>query len=208
MLADVLKSAHSRTCGTRRRARDARRAMNILRDAAKSIECAITGEPVAEDALTLPTADLALVSHAIAEYGRILCASQSLGGADVDGEVTAEVTDARFKMVWALAHATNTKHNERAIQILEDPSVTFGESMNARDRAYLRAVAYYNSHDFDKAREAAYDAIKIDAECRQAHALRQAAEAALVRDGMVGVGLLSAAALATGAALLAAGSKR
>jgi len=186
--------------------------MNILRDAAKTIECAITGEPVAEDALTLPTADLALVSHAIAEYGRILCASQSLGGAGDAGDAgdasAAEVHDARFKMVWALAHASNVKHNERAVQILEDKSMEFGESMNARDRAYLRAVAYYNSQDYDKAREAAYDAIGIDAECRQAHALRQAAEAALMRDGMVGVGLLSAAALATGAALLASASKR
>ena len=42
--------------------------MNILRYAAKTIECAITGEPVAEDALTLPTADLALVSHAAPIY--------------------------------------------------------------------------------------------------------------------------------------------
>jgi len=179
--------------------------MNVLRDAARSIECAITGVPVAEDALTLPIADLATVSESIAEYGRILCDSKS-GASSAPTET--DVSAALFRMVWALAHSTNGKHNERAVQILEDEGAALGTACDARDRAYLRAVAHYNAQDYDKAREAAYEAISIDAECRQAHALRQAAEAALMRDGLVGVGLLSAAALAAGAALLAAGSRR
>lgn len=199
----------------------------LLRDVASAVERAVTGESSSSSAsISLPACDIAAVSEAIGEYGRILRASEDVVH---DGRETIEreLRAARFRVTWALAHAQTRAHNERAVQMLSRGATngaTSGEededderrwrreygdeNMPPRDGYYLLAVALYNSRDYEKARNAAFRALRLDPECRQAAALREASEEQLARDGLVGAGALAAAGLAILGAAAIAGSGR
>lgn len=201
-----------------------------LRDVASAVERAVTGESSSSASISLPACDVAAVSEAIGEYGRILRASEDVvarGGDDGRETIERELRAARFRVTWALAHAQTRAHNERAVQMLSRGATngaTSGEddedderrwrreygdeNMPPRDGYYLLAVALYNSRDYEKARTAAFRALRLDPECRQAAALREASEEQLARDGLVGAGALAAAGLAILGAAAIAGSGR
>ena len=184
--------------------------MDFLRDVANTVERAVTG--ASPRALDLPQCDVAFVSETIAEYGRILARSKDVVVRDADRATDAEVRRARFNMVWALCHSGVEDQLRRGTQMLERGAsnganaetttlearwrVEFGDAMEVRDGHYLRSVAYYGMKDYERAREAAFAALKCDPECRQAAALREASEEALARDGLVGAGAIAAAGLA------------
>ena len=190
--------------------------MNFVRDVARSLERTL-GISSADD-LDLRRTDVAAVSHALGELGRL----QSELSRAAPSVEASDVQKARFTATWTLAHSADARHNTRAIQMLESngrgeaESVErraerwrddFGEAATDRDLHYLRAVAHYNGRDYEKARAAAFDALRCDPECRQAADVREAAEEALARDGLVAAGEIAAVGLAViGAA--AATSKR
>jgi fission 1 protein len=187
--------------------------MDALRRVADSIERIVLGNASSSSSsssFALPQTDVDVVSDAVREYGETMSAHKN--GRATDEDVRA----ARFRMVWALAHAKEKRYNARAVQILtacveaerEDGwKEAFGESATQRDGYFLLACAKFNLKDFEGARESAFAALREDPECRQAAALREAAESALMRDGLIGAGALAATGLAViGAAALA--SKR
>lgn len=186
--------------------------MDTLRRVADSIERIVLGDASASTSFALPRTDVQVVSEAIRCYGETMAMRAHENGRASDEDVRA----ARFRMVWALAHAEEKRYNARAVQILtaceeaegEDGwKEAFGESATPRDGYFLLACAKYNVKDFEGARESAFAALRLDPECRQAAALREAAENALMRDGLIGAGALAATGLAViGAAALA--SKR
>lgn len=187
--------------------------MDTLRRVADSIERIVLGDASSSSASTsfaLPRTDVHVVSEAIRLYGETMRAHENGRASDED------VRAARFRMVWALAHAEEKRYNARAVQILtaceeaegeEAWKEAFGESATRRDGYFLSACAKFHVKDFEGARESAFAALREDPECRQAAALREAAENALMRDGLIGAGALAATGLAViGAAALA--SKR
>jgi fission 1 protein len=187
--------------------------MDTLRRVADSIERIVLGDASSSSASTsfaLPRTDVHVVSEAIRLYGETMRAHENGRASDED------VRAARFRMVWALAHAEEKRYNARAVQILtaweeaegeEAWKEAFGESATRRDGYFLSACAKFHVKDFEGARERAFAALREDPECRQAAALREAAENALMRDGLIGAGALAATGLAViGAAALA--SKR
>ena len=212
-----------------------RERMEYLRDVASAVERAVTGESSSSVSIALPACDVAAVSEAIGEYGRILRASEDVvarGGDDGRETIERALRAARFRVTWALAHAETRAHNERAVQMLSRGATNgaaratsdqveddedderrwrreYGdENMPLRDGYYLLAVALYNLRDYEKARAAAFRALRLDPECRQAAALREASEEELARDGLVGAGALAAAGLAILGAAAIAGSGR
>ena len=88
---------------------------------------------------------------------------------------------ARFRLAWALAHSKRSGDGTRAVELLREEGYAWGDTVQARDRRYITAVAQYNEGDYLAARTSAEDALRLDAGCRQAEALRVAAEDAIAR---------------------------
>ena len=83
-----------------------RERMEYLRDVASAVERAVTGESSSSVSIALPACDVAAVSEAIGEYGRILRASEDVvarGGDDGRETIERELRAARFRVTWALA---------------------------------------------------------------------------------------------------------
>ena len=117
---------------------------------------------------------------------------------------------ARFRLAWALAHSKAAGHATRAIELLRDRTYEWGDAVLPRDRRYITAVAHFNEGDYLSAKEAATDALRHDRECRQAEALKTAAEEKIARDGVIGVGAVSVGAAVIGGLIgaLASSSSR
>ena len=174
-----------------------RERMEYLRDVASAVERAVTGESSSSVSIALPARDVAAVSEAIGEYGRILRASEDVvarGGDDGRETIERELRAARFRVTWALAHAEIARaHNERAVQMLSRGATNgaaratsdqveddedderrwrreYGdENMPLRDGYYLLAVALYNLRGLRKgARGGVSRVTRLDPECRQA----------------------------------------
>lgn len=76
----------------------------------------------------------------------------------------------------------------------------------ARDRQYIAAVAHFNDGDYLAARDAANQALRIDAGCRQAEQLKVAAEDKIAKDGLIGIGAVGLGAAVLGGVLSALAS--
>lgn len=81
---------------------------------------------------------------------------------------------ARFRLAWALAHSKRAGDAARAVILLQEGSHRWGETVLARDRHYIVAVAHFNDGDYLAARTAADEALREDAACRQAETLKAA----------------------------------
>ena len=59
---------------------------------------------------------------------------------------------ARFRLAWALAHSRRSGDGERAVELLREEGYAWGDTVQARDRRYITAVAQYNEGDYLAAR--------------------------------------------------------
>ena len=93
---------------------------------------------------------------------------------------------------------------------MRDRTYEWGDAVLPRDRRYITAVAHFNEGDYLSAKEAATDALRHDRECRQAEALKTAAEEKIARDVVIGVGAVSVGAAVIGGLIgaLASSSSR
>ena len=124
-------------------------------------------------------------------------------------DTLAEQDAARFRLAWALAHSKREGDAARAVELLRDGTYDWGEAVKPRDRKYISAVAHFNEGDFLSARADAEAALRLDSGCRQADALRLAAEDAIARDGLIGLGAVGVGAAVLGGIVTAlATSKR
>lgn len=111
------------------------------------------------------------------------------------------------RLVWTLVHSTWASDARRGRELAEalaaDPAA---DPRAARDLLYLQAVAAHKLGDNVGARRLLAGLLADSPHCRQALALKAAADDAVVRDGLVGLGV--GAALLAGAAFLIAGVAR
>ncbi|EEH58110.1 uncharacterized protein MICPUCDRAFT_57361 [Micromonas pusilla CCMP1545] len=149
----------------------------------------------------LPETDMEMCLEADRAYAEVAASSSS--------DRAAQDT-ARFRLAWALAHSKAAGHATRAIELLRDRTYEWGDAVLPRDRRYITAVAHFNEGDYLSAKEAATDALRHDRECRQAEALKTAAEEKIARDGVIGVGAVSVGAAVIGGLIgaLASSSSR
>lgn len=115
---------------------------------------------------------------------------------------------ARFRLAWALAHSKRSGDGTRAVELLREEGYAWGDTVQKRDRRYITAVALYNEGDYLAARTSAEDALRHDAGCRQAEALRVAAEDAIARDGLIGIGAVGVGAAVLGGVVTALASAK
>ncbi|KAG2453270.1 hypothetical protein HYH02_002593 [Chlamydomonas schloesseri] len=143
----------------------------------------------------LPTVDLDLVEHADSEYRSIF----QTGSAE-------EVEAARFRLIWALAHSSQHRHQARGLELCRT-SLQGLKPPGDREYRYLAAVAAYKMGQYIEARRELAKLLQEQPGFRQAEFLRGLTEDAIVREGLLGVGIGAAVAGVALALLFGAGRK-
>mmetsp|Transcript_26288 Transcript_26288/g.44006 ORF Transcript_26288/g.44006 Transcript_26288/m.44006 type:complete len:150 (+) Transcript_26288:264-713(+) len=123
-----------------------------------------------------------------------------------DGAVTEELQEARFQLLWALAHSTKSADVQLAVTMLTEPP-TSNELPRTREYYYTLAVAQYRSHHYMDSRVTVTKALELAPSCHQCAALRDAALEAIAKDGMIGLGVI-AGGLAILGGILASSRRR
>lgn len=126
----------------------------------------------------LPVSDLEFVSQAQAEYDSLF----QTGTAD-------EVDSARHRLVWALVHSPHSKHQQRGLEICRLKLQDRSASASGREFRYFAAVACYNQGKYIEARREVSALLQESPEFRQADVLKGLIEDAIVKEGLVGVGI-------------------
>ncbi|KAJ6409085.1 hypothetical protein OIU84_008724 [Salix udensis] len=80
--------------------------------------------------------------------------------------------------------------------------------LKLREKLYLLAVGYYRSGDYSRSRELVEDCLKIEPEWRQAQSLKKAIEDRIKKDGMIGIGIATAAVGVVAGGIAAALARR
>ncbi|GIL64459.1 hypothetical protein Vafri_18375 [Volvox africanus] len=142
----------------------------------------------------LPSVDLDFVKHAEDEYHSIFNTGKS-----------EEVDAARFRLVWALVHSTHRGHQSRGLELCR---AKLREQAKDKEYRYFAAVACYNMGQYIDARRELSSLLQEHPGFRQAEFLRGLAEDAIVREGLMGVGIGAALAGVALAVFLGSGRKR
>lgn len=111
-----------------------------------------------------------------------------------------------LRLVWALVHSCNMADVDRGLQfsakLIDTPDM---DSQYRRELVYLRAVGKYRSGKYLEARQQLEELLKIRPDSHQARSLKKEVDDAIVRDGLIGVGVvggvLGLAALIVGSLL-------
>uniref|UniRef100_A0A6N2L4M6 Mitochondrial fission 1 protein n=1 Tax=Salix viminalis TaxID=40686 RepID=A0A6N2L4M6_SALVM len=98
-----------------------------------------------------------------------------------------------MRLSWALVHSRQTEDVQRGIAMLDSSLGSTTSPLKLREKLYLLAVGYYRSGDYSRSRELVEDCLKIEPEWRQAQSLKKAIEDRIKKDGMIGIGIATAA---------------
>ncbi|KAG2428352.1 hypothetical protein HXX76_010497 [Chlamydomonas incerta] len=137
----------------------------------------------------LPVVDLDLVEHAESEYRAIF----QTGSAE-------EVEAARFRLIWALVHSAQHRHQARGQELCRTALAAL-KPPGDREYRYLAAVAAYKMGHYIEARRELAKLLQEQPGFRQAEFLRGLTEDAIVREGLLGVGVVGLGAAVAGVAL-------
>lgn len=106
------------------------------------------------------------------------------------------------RLVWTLVHSTWLSDARRGRELAEALASDPGAEPGAvRDLLYLQAVAAHKLGDNVGARRLLTSLLATSPHCRQATALKTAVDDAVVRDGLVGLGVGAALVAAAGFAI-------
>lgn len=146
--------------------------------------------------MELPITDKDLISRCRNEYDTAVTAG-------------ADTSAAGLRLVWALVHARSTSTDvPRGIQLAEllmDKQDT--DPQFKRELVYLRAVGKYRVGKLLEARRQLDELLKVSPDSHQAHQLKQAVEDQIIKEGLVGVGIVGGL-LGVGAVILSAAFSR
>lgn len=99
-----------------------------------------------------------------------------------------------MRLSWALVHSRRTEDVQRGIAMLEATLNGVSNSpLQAREKIYLLAVGYYRSQDYTRSRQLVARCLEIAPDWRQALTLQKAIEDKIRKDGMIGIGITTAA---------------
>lgn len=130
---------------------------------------------------------------------------------DMSRKGEKETPNACFRFVWALVHSTDPAHVERGLDLAQS-MIKAGElpQQGLNDLVYLCAVAQYRRGSYQAAKTQINEYLKVAPSSHQAAELKSAVDDAIVKEGLIGVGvgtgLLTVAAVAIG--LLMSSRKR
>ncbi|GBF95357.1 hypothetical protein Rsub_07785 [Raphidocelis subcapitata] len=148
--------------------------------------------------ISLPATTDEQVAQFQAEY------SAAFGGSNQE-----ELESAKCRLIWALAHHTASRaHLQRGLDLAE--AALGGDARTAdqdRELKYLSAVAMYNLRSYIAARRALADLLADYPDFRQAQALYDEVNELVIRDGLLGLGMV-ASVVGLGVGLLAAAGRR
>ncbi|VVB05958.1 unnamed protein product [Arabis nemorensis] len=109
------------------------------------------------------------------------------------------VTECLMRLSWALVHSHQTEDVQRGIAMLEASlGKTTAAPFDDREKIYLLAVGYYRSGDYSKSRQLVDRCIEMQADWRQALALKKTIEDKIKKDGVIGIGITASAVGAVG----------
>ncbi|KAJ6345318.1 hypothetical protein OIU78_008064 [Salix suchowensis] len=113
-----------------------------------------------------------------------------------------------MRLSWALVHSRQTEDVQRGIAMLDSSLGSTTSPLKLREKLYLLAVGYYRSGDYSRSRELVEDCLKIEPEWRQAQSLKKAIEDRIKKDGMIGIGIATAAVGVVAGGIAAALARR
>ncbi|KAL0039840.1 hypothetical protein WJX77_009664 [Trebouxia sp. C0004] len=122
---------------------------------------------------------------------------------DMNRKGDKEAPHACFRFVWALVHSPDPAHVERGLDLAQS-MIKAGEleQQGLNDLVYLCAVAQYRRGSYQAARTQINEYLKVSPSSHQAAELKSAVDDAIVKEGLIGVGvgtgLLTVAAVAIG----------
>ncbi|XP_047332860.1 mitochondrial fission 1 protein A-like [Impatiens glandulifera] len=99
-----------------------------------------------------------------------------------------------MRLSWALVHSRRPEDVQRGIAMLEASLDGVNSSpLQLREKIYLLAVGYYRSQDFSRSRQLVERCLEIAPDWRQALSLKKAIEERIKKDGVIGIGIATAA---------------
>lgn len=148
--------------------------------------------------LSLPQTTEEQVSQFQADY------QSAFGGASQD-----ELENAKCRLIWALVHHSSSRtHLQRGLDLAEAALESDRRTADQdRELRYLASVAMYNLGNYIKARRGVRALLEEYPDFRQAQALQAECDDLVLRDGLVGVGVLGAV-LGIGVGILVGASRR
>lgn len=116
-----------------------------------------------------------------------------------------------FRFVWALVHSPDPAHVERGLDLAQSMiNARDIDQQHLNDLVYMCAVAQYRRGSYQAAKTQIVEYLKVAPSSHQGTQLKSAIDDAIVKEGLIGVGvgtgLLTVAAIAIG--LLMSGRKR
>ncbi|XP_066379783.1 mitochondrial fission 1 protein A-like isoform X1 [Miscanthus floridulus] len=98
-----------------------------------------------------------------------------------------------MRLSWALVHSRQTDDVNRGISMLQASLDNSGSPLETKEKMYLLAVGLYRIGDYSKSRQLADRCLEIQPDWRQAMSLKKAIEDKIAKDGVIGIGIATAA---------------
>ncbi|KAF3621513.1 Mitochondrial fission 1 protein B [Capsicum annuum] len=98
-----------------------------------------------------------------------------------------------MRLSWALVHSRRPEDIQRGIAMLEASLGGSNSPLQMREKLYLLAVGYYRSGDFPRSRQLVDRCLEIAPDWRQALTLKKTIEEKITKDGVIGIGIATAA---------------
>ncbi|XP_066367090.1 mitochondrial fission 1 protein A-like [Miscanthus floridulus] len=98
-----------------------------------------------------------------------------------------------MRLSWALVHSKQTDDVNRGISMLQASLDNSGSPLETKEKMYLLAVGLYRIGDYSKSRQLADRCLEIQPDWRQAMSLKKAIEDKIAKDGVIGIGIATAA---------------
>ncbi|KAI9120399.1 hypothetical protein K1719_007432 [Acacia pycnantha] len=125
-----------------------------------------------------------------------------------NGDSEERKSESIMRLSWALVHSRQPEDVQRGIAMLETSLGYDTSPLHQRERLYLLAVGYYRSSDYSKCRMLLDQCLEIAPDWRQALSLKKFVEDRIAKDGIIGIGITTAAVGLLAGGLAAAFARR
>ncbi|XP_054802379.1 mitochondrial fission 1 protein A-like [Prosopis cineraria] len=125
-----------------------------------------------------------------------------------NGDSEERKSESIMRLSWALVHSRQPEDVQRGIAMLETSLGNNTSPLHQREKLYLLAVGYYRSSEFSKCRMLLDQCLEIAPDWRQALSLKKTVEDRIAKDGIIGIGITTAAVGLIAGGLAAAFARR
>ncbi|GLT40526.1 hypothetical protein SLA2020_146540 [Shorea laevis] len=104
-----------------------------------------------------------------------------------------ERNDSIMRLSWALVHSRQAEDVQRGIAMLEASLANSSPPLQQKEKIYLLAVGYYRCGNYSRSRQLVGQCLEIQPDWRQAETLKKTVEDRIAKDGVIGIGITTAA---------------